>query len=450
MEAPADETLGVADTAPIFIEDDSENDDLNNGGVDGEGAGDPAQAEAAAAIQSHATRHKPVIIDNRGDLTLIVGRERKVFIVDSRALARSSKMWNDMIDVKHKHRVAAAGPQAEGADTQDLFQDNWEITLDLGFPAQYEDKVEVLKVLLYAAHGRLDLIPAKPTLSDLCFMLMLSNKFDMMSVMGSQIQNWYAQMRSSTTGLRQRSLTELRITWEYGVEADFQRAGNVFVWYAASTTMAPCTGSSRDPRTTTCWRMTTPSRSLASSVRPRPRPPSPPSPMTTIACHITDTRADKLAESVKKRRQGILHMALRTLGTKIRLLQGPRAGSKRRHVLSAIQSYSCLQDRRNDECDSYHLGLLMRALVAEDITPHALPPASSICESLHDFNARLTRVYDVIAEAVPLLGKVHAKCNPVENIITRLKEERDTYALDLTMTQKDYFKMQTAKRPKKD
>ncbi len=69
------------------------------------------------------------------------------------------KAWarNDLI-----HSEANARP------VSDLLHSTWDIQIDLGVK-QYRDKVNVLKVLLHAAHGRLDLIPHKPSLSDLCF-----------------------------------------------------------------------------------------------------------------------------------------------------------------------------------------------------------------------------------------------------------------------------------------
>ncbi len=153
------------------------------------------------------------------------------------------------------------------------------------------------------------------------------------------------------------------------------------------------------------------------------------------------------AECIKKRRKSILHSALRQLQTKIKLLHGyNKNGTKR--PLDFPQS--CTQERRSEECDAYHLGLLMRALVAEDITPHALPRADMVYESLHDFDHRLTRIYDAVAESVPLLGKVHAKCNPMEQIITRLKEQRDTFELELNSQQRAHFIKQSSKRSKKD
>ncbi len=38
-----------------------------------------------------------------------------------------------------------------------------------------------------------DLIPSKPSLSDLCFLLILSNKFVMMTIIDGHVQNWYTK-----------------------------------------------------------------------------------------------------------------------------------------------------------------------------------------------------------------------------------------------------------------
>ena len=187
------------------------------------GAAVKRSSPSEANPEESVPQQKPIAIDESGDLRLIVGEKRRVFLVDSRALARSSPVWAQQI------KGSSGAPT--GLDALDFEDKTFDMELDLEL-RQYEDKVETLKVLLYAAHGRLDRIPSKPSLSDLCFVLILSNKFEMMPVMGGHIQTWYAQMRTSDNGLRIRCLTELRITWEYGYEPDFQRAANVFVWYA--------------------------------------------------------------------------------------------------------------------------------------------------------------------------------------------------------------------------
>jgi len=154
------------------------------------------------------------------------------------------------------------------------------------------------------------------------------------------------------------------------------------------------------------------------------------------------------ADAIKKRRADIIQNALRNLQAKLRTLQGPKPGSKRRHEGSIPTA--CTQGRRTEECDAYHLGLLIRALVAEGITPHALPTVQAINESLDEFDARLTRVYDAIEACQPIAGKSHAKCNPMEPIVTKMKEQRDTHELTLTNQHRDHFKKQMALRGKKN
>ncbi len=68
----------------------------------------------------------------------------------------------------------------------------------------------------------------------------------------------------------------------------------------------------------------------------------------------------------------IIHEAMPSLHSRIRPLQGPKSGSRRRLHDLQLQ-YSCTQNRRGAECGAYHLGLLVRALGCESITPHSLP-----------------------------------------------------------------------------
>jgi hypothetical protein len=102
-------------------------------------------AEGNASETNSGSALSPVeaeVLDPRGDLTLLVGQEGKVgFLVCSRALARSSPYWENML----------YGPFEEGKDQQ---RDGTRWTVDLP-----EDNPDALRVCLRAVHCKFDIIP---------------------------------------------------------------------------------------------------------------------------------------------------------------------------------------------------------------------------------------------------------------------------------------------------
>lgn len=100
------------------------------------------------------------VLDPHGDLRLVVGDSKTVFQVCSRALARSSSVWEAML----------YGPLSEGKTQQK--GNDWEIALP-------EDLPEPFEMLLCAVHSNFDVLPKKLSGSAIVDILVLSDKHDM-------------------------------------------------------------------------------------------------------------------------------------------------------------------------------------------------------------------------------------------------------------------------------
>ncbi len=98
--------------------------------------------------------------DPRGDLRLVVGADQVVFQVCSRALARSSPVWETLL----------YGPFSEGKAQQK--EDTWEIPLP-------EERPEELRILVSVVHGRFDNLPQAIACSELLKITVLADKYDM-------------------------------------------------------------------------------------------------------------------------------------------------------------------------------------------------------------------------------------------------------------------------------
>jgi hypothetical protein len=115
------------------------------------------------------------VLDPHGDLRLIVGKEEVVFRVCSRALARSSRVWNTML----------YGSYGEGKGQQT--GTDWAVPLP-------EDDPEGLRVVLLAIHGR---FPDLPTLLDrptLFRVVVICDKYDMVEFLRPFWAGWLGKL----------------------------------------------------------------------------------------------------------------------------------------------------------------------------------------------------------------------------------------------------------------
>lgn len=111
------------------------------------------------------------IFDPHGDLKLIVGEEQVVFLVCSRALARSSPVWEAML----------YGPFCEGMVQQT--EAEWEIPLP-------EDDPDVFRTILSAVHGGFDEIPEILSGHELFSLTAVADKYDMVDALKPFWRRW--------------------------------------------------------------------------------------------------------------------------------------------------------------------------------------------------------------------------------------------------------------------
>lgn len=111
------------------------------------------------------------VLDPRGDLTVVAGKERVVFRVCSRALSRSSPVWDRML----------YGPFSEGKEQQ--AEDDWKIQLP-------DDNPKGLQVLFLAAHGKFAAISSVLERDTLFHVTVLCDKYDMVGFLKPFWTQW--------------------------------------------------------------------------------------------------------------------------------------------------------------------------------------------------------------------------------------------------------------------
>lgn len=117
------------------------------------------------------------VLDPRGDLTLVAGHPGIKFRVCSRALARSSPVWDVML----------FGSFSEGQDQQKSGDDDWTVTLP-------DDSPDSLRILLNAAHSKFDAIPTTLPNESIFNLTVLSDKYDMVGLLKPFWSNWVGKL----------------------------------------------------------------------------------------------------------------------------------------------------------------------------------------------------------------------------------------------------------------
>jgi hypothetical protein len=142
-------------------------------------------------------------IDPDGDLYLRIGQKRhggaRDFKVCSATMRRSSPVWKSML----------FGPWTEAKPTQG----DWIVELP-------EDSAEVLKILLSIVHGRFEVVPKNIALTLLYDMLIVTDKYDMISVIRPWANDWVRSVKDPApiflTGHEQ--LKRTYTAWELGCD----------------------------------------------------------------------------------------------------------------------------------------------------------------------------------------------------------------------------------------
>ncbi|KAI3324107.1 hypothetical protein HD806DRAFT_494136 [Xylariaceae sp. AK1471] len=168
-------------------------------------------------------------LDPDGDLYLEVGEFPTVsFIVCSRTLARSSPVWNRMLNGEFLESKKP-GPQ----DTSS----KWTIK----FP---KDNATAMAVLLSIVHGRFDVVPSYEgpiDTKDLYDISVLTDKYLMTHALRPWARGWWrsTQCSSECPGLsirEQHCHERLWISWELGDKASFKEIANFLLLNSSAST----------------------------------------------------------------------------------------------------------------------------------------------------------------------------------------------------------------------
>jgi hypothetical protein len=120
-----------------------------------------------------------VDIDRDGDLTLVVGPERRKFLVCSRTLSRASPVFKQML---------YGNPQWQESRPKDPSQLPWVVKLP-------GDNHDATKTLLEIIHSRFAHVPSIcATVDELYEILVVAGKYDMTKLLRPWVQGWVTSL----------------------------------------------------------------------------------------------------------------------------------------------------------------------------------------------------------------------------------------------------------------
>lgn len=164
-------------------------------------------------MQTNSESNGVDVFDPHGDLRLLVGEHGVAFQVCSRALARSSPVWENML----------YGPFAEGKAQQD--GGDWEILLP-------EDRPRGLRILCHVAHGKFDDLPQAIAHNELLYLTVLADKYDMTSLLKPFWSNWLGNPDRVAESAAGDLVDYLSVCHKLGYGLGFHKA---FVYLATRT-----------------------------------------------------------------------------------------------------------------------------------------------------------------------------------------------------------------------
>jgi hypothetical protein len=144
----------------------------------------------------------PIMVDDDGDLRLVVGVDRRGFVVCSRSVARASRVFK---------RMLSGGFRESRQATETLAP--WVVELP-------EDDPKAAEPLLCIAHSRFDTIPATLTPLELHSLLVFAEKYDMTKLMRPWVQAWMPQPEDWQDSSADYG-TMIGIAWGLGIQDAF-------------------------------------------------------------------------------------------------------------------------------------------------------------------------------------------------------------------------------------
>ncbi|KAJ9136546.1 hypothetical protein NKR23_g9776 [Pleurostoma richardsiae] len=167
----------------------------------------PAPSVAAASSG-------PVLIDEDGDLILVVGPEKKEFRVCSRTMRRSANFWKTLL---YGSSAEAKRPKLS----------DWRVELP-------EDSAAAMEVLLYSAHNIHKQITPGDNLDLIYRILFLADKYDMDSCLTFRVERWLPRVSFTT---QYQFSKKLWVLFRLGKADDFWRSIVKKAYFSSSEEM---------------------------------------------------------------------------------------------------------------------------------------------------------------------------------------------------------------------
>ncbi|KAI0126301.1 hypothetical protein BJ170DRAFT_683896 [Xylariales sp. AK1849] len=321
-------------------------------------ASQTGEKRKAEAISSDAM-NETTTIDPSGDLRLRVGGEvadnevATEFLVDSRALARHSKVFKAMLFGKFKNSSSTREPDKE-----------WVYEL----PA---DKPDALKYVLHITHANLALVKNDLRLVDIFDVVDLTHKYDLTELLRGRAGPWAkSTLRSPSLNDASEMRQAVIIAWELGYESMFTKLLNEIASHCSL-------GFGDDMKL---------GKGLAT---------------TSMYFHVVPDFDDR----IRAARAAVLKQKLSVPDKLVQQLQG---------YIVAEPYRSCANDHQGHggaaDCEAAALGSLMRSLVAQELWP--LP--WEFRGSLVDLDAKLKSI--VVIGASDFVKFRKQNCNWTSNI----------------------------------
>ena len=151
----------------------------------------------ALSVPKKATSiNATICLDSSGDLRLQVGPEQYNFVICSKTMERTSKVWKKMLS------GGFAESRALNTDAE------WVIALP-------DDKPEPMLIVLNIIHSRFSSVPEKLTLWELYEILVLTERYDVIEVTRPWARQWMKCVRPTHSPLL------MWITWALGDATTF-------------------------------------------------------------------------------------------------------------------------------------------------------------------------------------------------------------------------------------
>ncbi|KAL1838540.1 hypothetical protein VTJ49DRAFT_2538 [Mycothermus thermophilus] len=153
------------------------------------------------------------VMDRHGDLTLIVKPHGTAFKVCSRALARASPVWDELLYGRHS-------------------ENNSDPRSDDSVSSSRAKSLEALRIILRSVHSNLTSIPPDLDAETLVDLAVMCDEYKILRLFERNWPEWTMKAKELARGDELKIAITLRIFWILGCEAEFAEAFRLLVFQA--------------------------------------------------------------------------------------------------------------------------------------------------------------------------------------------------------------------------